>query len=496
MLRVIVLMIMATAAPGSAPAPKAHHLTFADITNAAGVAGPHHYGGHGIGWADVTNDGKPDGYITMNFKPIHMAELFYRNIDGTRFREEASDRGIASFDAGSHGVVWADLDNDGDYDLVNGSYERNHVFENDGTGHFIDRTKDVGILDVSRGTRGIVAFDFDNDGDLDVFCNNWAADNEANEFYRNDGNLRLTPIDNGLGCVVGVQGVTEGDYDNDGDMDLLLCRGFGNDGPLTLMCNTSGTFSPVVAAGFDATANRQDGATWVDVNNDGWLDVHVMNGNVAGIGRAWLFINDKNGRTFTAKPVPVGPGFMAGFEDLDNDGDWDMVYAGDNKTYLNDGASSFRPTASFPIQPGKDPRSVAFADIDNDGDMDFLYTHKRGFNRLIRNDLSRSGNWIKVKIVSPTGQAGAFGAKVTTYESGFLGEPAKRISFREARSQEGYLAQNEPVLHFGIADRSGVDVEVRFLDGTVLRRTRVGANRLVVLGPCSTSSSISQPHRR
>ena len=76
--------------------------------------------------------------------PKDMPELFYRNINGTSFAEEAQSRGIDNFDDGSHGGVWADFDNDGDYDLFNGSYNRNRIYENNGTGSFSDKTSSSG----------------------------------------------------------------------------------------------------------------------------------------------------------------------------------------------------------------------------------------------------------------------------------------------------------------------------------------------------------------
>jgi len=452
-------------------------LNFTNITDSAGVAGPHYgkkqYGGHGIQWADVTGDGKPDMYVTMVFRQ-KMPELFYRNIDGARFAEEAEKRGINSFDCGSHGGVWGDLDNDGDYDLLNGATgcDRNRVFENDGKGFFTDRTIGSGMLDVPLGTRGQVLFDFDLDGDLDIFCNNWSGEGEVNEFYRNEGNFKFTSINNGLAIASGVQGTTEGDFDNDGDLDILLCRGFGDDGPLILMRNTNGKFSRVPDPIFELTAPGQNGAVFCDVNNDGWLDIHPM------CRKSKLFINNKKG-TFTEKTIPSGPGFMAGFEDLDNDGDWDMVYAGDTKVYLNDGSGNFTASNTFDLGKSNDPRAVAFADIDNDGDMDFFYSRKRSYNRLIRNDLTDGGNWLKIRLTSKAGQAGAFGAKVKTYEPGHAGDPVHMIAFREARSQEGYMGQNDPVLHFGLGKRNKVDVQVTFLDGTVITKRIVSPNQTI-----------------
>ncbi len=457
-------------------------LAFTDITSSSGTGGPNWFGGHGVEWADVTGDGRPDFYVTMNFD-TNMGELFYRNINGGTFAEEANARGIYNYDSGSHGGVWADLDNDGDYDLVNGSYERNRAYENNGSGYFTDRTLTCGFENVNLGTRGTLAFDFDKDGDLDVFCNNWGP-SEQNEFYRNNGNWTFTRIDNGLRNISGVQGVTEGDYDNDGDLDLLICQGYGTmggqDGPIMLMRNTGGNFTNVTAAaGLNATTTGQQGAVFCDVNNDGWLDIHIQRGT----NDSQLYINNKNG-TFTQVSVPSGPGFMAGFADLDNDGDWDMVYPGDNKVYLNDGSGTFIASATFSPGTINDPRCVAFADIDDDGDVDFFYAQKRTYNRMIRNDLSGGGNWLKIKLTGENGQAGAFGAKVKTYNAGYAGQAAHLISFREARSNEGYLGQNDPVLHFGVGNRTAVDVQVTYLvSGSTMTFSNVPVNQTLGTQP-------------
>jgi len=452
-------------------------LAFTDITSSSGTGGPGYYGGHGVMWADVTDDARPDFYVTMNFQPTNMAELFYRNLNGSSFAEEAATRGIDDYDTGSHGGVWGDVDNDGDYDLVNGGFDRNRVFENTGAGYFTDRTSGSGFENVNNGTRGTLMFDFDKDGDLDVFCNSWGPLGEDNEFYRNNGGWSFTRIDNGLRNIGGVQGTTEADFDNDNDLDLLVCKGYGDDGAIMAMRNSGGNFTNVTSSiGLNGTTNNQQGATFCDINNDGWLDLHVQQDS----NNSQLYTNDGDG-TFTSKSVTNGPGFMAGFEDLDNDGDWDMVYPGDNKVYLNDGNGNFTPSANFSTGTINDPRAVAFADMDNDGDMDFFYAQKRTYNILIRNDLSNGGNWLKVRLISPDGQAGAFGAKVKTYDAGHAGEAGYMISFREARSQEGYLGQNEPVLHFGVGLRISVDIEVSFLDGTVMTQNNVTVNQTILV---------------
>ena len=464
-------------------------LGFTDVTATAGVAGPSAFGGHGIHFADVTGDGRPDMYVTMIWPSAgDMPDLFYRNADGTNFPEEGVSRGIDSFDCGSHSGVWADLDNDGDYDLINGptGCDRMRVYQNDGAGNFTDRTAGSGLEDLPLGRRADLAFDYDNDGDLDIFGNGWGPNDEDNELYRNNGNWTFTRVHNGLTLADGAQGASEGDYDNDGDLDLLLCSWTGENKTLRLFRNDGGiSFTNVTNGMFDATDDfgKQDGVTWADVDNDGWLDIHVQEGDLGGQGNAWLYINDQDG-TFTLAPsVPQGPGFMAGFEDIDNDGDWDMVYAGGDRIYLNDGSGNFTASSTFGLGTINDPRAVAFSDIDDDGDMDLFYAQKRTYNMLVRNDLSTGGgrDHLNVRLISPAGQAGAFGAKVKIYEAGHAGELAYLVCFREARSQEGYLGQNDPVLHFGLGQRTAVDVEVTFLNGAVLTQGSVAANQTILL---------------
>ena len=96
---------------------------FTDITLPAGTGGPTErgrLGGHGAMFADVDDDGRADLYITMIFNNP-MPDLFFHNLDGRRFASEGKSRRIADFDGGSHGACFADLDNDGDYDLFNGT---------------------------------------------------------------------------------------------------------------------------------------------------------------------------------------------------------------------------------------------------------------------------------------------------------------------------------------------------------------------------------------
>ena len=151
----------------------------------------------------------------------------------------------------------------------------------------------------------------------------------------------------------------------------------------------------------------------------------------------------------------------------------------DSALFINDGSGSFSRGQSVPVPEILDPRAVAFADIDNDGDLDLAIAAKRSRNWLVRNDYDGGNNWLKVQLVSPDDQAGAFGAKVMVYAAGDVG--GTLLGMREAKGNYGYLAQDEPVLHFGLGATTSVDVRVRFLDGTVADSLAVAANAVLLI---------------
>jgi hypothetical protein len=210
------------------------------------------------------------------------------------------------------------------------------------------------------------------------------------------------------------------------------------------------------------------------VNNDGHVDL-LLAGNDYG----HLYLNDGDGTFTHRQSFSATEGYMGGFADLDNDGDLDLVFAGDNRVWVNDGTGFFKASASFSFGALNDPRSIAFADIDNDGDLDFFVTQKFATNRMIRNDYTGGNRWLEVRLTSPQGQAGAFGAKVRAYVAG----TNTLIASREARGAYGYVAQDDPVLHFGLGAVQTVDIVVTFVDGSQRAVNGVATNRLITVGP-------------
>ena len=453
-------------------APQSSSLSFTDITTSAGTGGPASAtGGHGAMFADATGDGRPDLYITMIWNNP-MPDLFFRNKGNNQFADEGASRGIDDYDGGSHGACWADLDNDGDYDLFNGTTwipsNSNNVFRNDGSGFFTDVTPSV-IRNRQEVTRGVLTFDMDGDGDLDLFCvTNYQGSNdpagEKNEIYRNDGGFSFTAVSGGaLETAPAGQGAIDTDYDGDGDIDVFAANRTGDVN--ILRNNGSGNFTKIAPSSIGISHRAGDGITTADIDNDGDLDLLLAGDNV---GR--LYRNTGGGNFTYLRQFSNTDGYMGAFGDLDNDGDLDLVFAGDNVSYLNDGSGAFSTGPSVPVSGINDPRGNSFADIDGDGDLDIAVGCKRSRNWLLRNNFN-GGNWLKIRLTAPNGQAGAFGAKTRIFSGGTL------LGLRESRSNYGYLGQDDPVLHFGLGSRTSVDVEVTFLDGTKVTRSNVAANQ-------------------
>ena len=412
--------------------PAVGPLGFTNISAASGVAIPI-LGGHGVMFADVTDDLRPDLYITMNFNDP-LAELFLINQGAERFKEEGVMRGVNDFDVGSHGAAFADLDNDGDYDLINGATGENgapnNVFLNVGSGFFNDVTPPA-MSNRAEGTRALLAFDMDRDGDLDLFgVSGWLGSDdppgERNELYRNDGNLQWTAITSGaLFTAPAGQGATDTDFDGDGDVDILAANRAGDLN--VLRNNGTGTFSATDPDSLGIVHDAFGGVTSGDIDNDGDLDLLLV-GLEGAETVGYLYRNNGQGTFSFRRAFFDIDGYMGGFADLDNDGDLDLVFAGDDVSYVNNGTGTFSVGPTIPVGGINDPRAIAFADIDNDGDLDFAVGAKRSPNWLVRNDKD-SGNWLKVRLRSPQGQAGAFGAKIHLFamDAGntFLGMPGE-----------------------------------------------------------------------
>lgn len=236
---------------------------------------------------------------------------------------------------------------------------------------------------------GVSCYDWNKDGldDLTVGTNDGAA------IFLNNGST-LSAVDLGVMGSQETKGITWVDYDNDGDSDLLLTRFFG---PMSLYRNDGNlVFTEVTGnAGLNIPAPMPIyGASWGDINNDSWLDLYICNYSISS-GQTNLFYLNNGDGTFTecatARGIDNGSllSFQAVFIDLNSDGWQDIHIINDkdyaeNTFYLNDGTGHFTDaTAGTGLGIAIDAMSNSFSDFDNDGDFDLYVSNTVGNNLLI-----------------------------------------------------------------------------------------------------------------
>ena len=485
--RVVFLLLLGAEAFADGP------FRFTNVTASARFFSLPNHGGHGVQWADATGDGLADAYVTNIFAPNEdRPELFFVNQGGGAFSERALQAGVADdgfferLSEESHAAVFADFDNDGDYDLFNAhTWTGNHkLYRNDGAGNYLDVTANSGIEIDNREPRGVAAGDVDGDGILDLVVSAW--ENAPPQLYIGDGGLRFrrgTQFGR-RAAKLAIQGLMLVDFDGDNDLDLALTGHApvqDSIGPLALYANDGrGNFVDVTEASgirFGDVGGSINGWSFGDLDGDADLDAIVV-----AKARSRVYLNDGGGRFRFHQSIPRG-NFTAALADFDHDGDLDIYIGGTEAIFANDGHGGFNAHQGVGIVGvGNDGRGTAVADFDGDGDLDVAVASKRGPNTLFRNDTNDT-NWLRVELVGPNGQAGAFGAKVYVYDSRHVDEPAHLRGYREARGATGYCSQNEPVLHFGVEGGRAYEVKAVFPDGTFFIAKGVDAPALVVIDP-------------
>lgn len=177
---------------------------------------------HGSGWGDFDNDGDLDVYLTSNGNSL---SLFYVN-QGSTFLESAGPAGIGDLAGRGRAASWIDYDKDGLIDLfvsnAKGEQSPDKLFRNTGAGAFVDVSSASGLTDIVD-TIGNVWGDYDGDGDLDLVRTGGPL-----RLHRNNGDSTFTDVTAAAGLGNGTAntwGADFGDYDNDGDLDLYVSRG-------------------------------------------------------------------------------------------------------------------------------------------------------------------------------------------------------------------------------------------------------------------------------
>ena len=344
---------------------------FVDATARAGLTFTHQSGatpekrmvetfGSGVAWIDYDNDGFPDLYF-VNGAPGAPSALYHNNKDGT-FSDVTARAGLAGNLAPGvfkTGVAVGDYDNDGDLDLYVTALGPNTLYRNNGDGTFTDVTAAAGVAgDWTEWSTSTGFFDFDRDGDLDLYvvnyldyrlddstycglrkpgyrmyCHPSMFDGKADRLFRNNGDGTFTDVSKQAGIANPAGkglGVTFCDFDRDGDQDVYVA----NDTVRNFLYrnNGDGTFTDVAygaGVGFDGNGKPQAGmgVDCADIDGNGFPDIFVTNFSEE---LNTLYVNHGDG-TFDDGTVAAGLrsgfvplGFGTKFYDVDSDGDLDI----------------------------------------------------------------------------------------------------------------------------------------------------------------------------
>jgi hypothetical protein len=419
---------------------------------------------------DYDGDGDQDLYL-LNYGP----NVFYRNDGDGTFTDVTDALGLAGpdtlngFTKWSVGAAFWDYDGDGDADIFVCNFlafdpdyvspatpdgmphpseydgQASTLYRQEADGRFRDVTREAGMYRPEAMCMGVTAFDFDDDGDLDLFQGN---DHQENFLFLNDGGGRFREVGRASGVVVNDQGFptgsmhgTIGDVDGDGLIDMFV-------------------------------TDLRHGSLYRNVGEGLFIDITRATG-LAGVFRgkgAWA----------------------AALFDFDNDRDLDIFSANGVAEELidqypllveNDGTGRFRnvgPDLAPYFGEKRSGRAAAVWDYDDDGDLDIMVSHidLRATPALLRTDGGNRNHWLGVTLVGAGGPASAIGARVVV-------EAGDRRQVLVNQWATSYLSNHDPRLHIGLGGSNRVDrLEIRWPSGAteVLRDIRADRYVTVVEG--------------
>jgi hypothetical protein len=333
--------------------------------------------------------------------------------------------------------------------------EPDHLFRNNGDGTFTDTSARAGVADAAGLYGfGVAFFDFDDDGKPDLFV---ANDSTPNYLYRNRGDGTFQDVSYASGAALDEagheqahMGVAVGDYDNDGRDDLHVTN-FADDSNVLYHNDGGGLFTDVsyrAGIALPSVPFLGWGTSFLDYDNDGWLDLFVANGHV----------------------YPIADQF-----------DWNTSYRQRVLLFRNlkGRFAEVAGSAGAALSVPRSSRGLAAGDIDNDGDVDVVINNIDGTPTLLRNDGgSKAGHWLTVRLLGDPARKcprDAIGSVVYCTAGGLR----RRGEVASGRSQ---ISQSDLRVHFGLAAATAVDrLEVRWANGTTVAYDVPAVDRLLVI---------------
>jgi hypothetical protein len=438
-----------------------HDGTFTDVTEGAGLA--HSGWGQGVCVGDYDNDGNEDLFVTYYGKNV----LYHNNGNGT-FSDVSEKAHVSGNGAWSTGCAFVDYDRDGKLDLLVATYvdfdlktapapgerascmwkgvavmcgprglpwSRNILYHNNGDGSFEDVTTKAKI-DQTNGHYGfsVSTFDFDDDGWPDIYV---ACDSTPSILYRNNHDGTFTDVAVTAGAAFNEDGKeqagmgsTIGDYNGDARLDIFKTN-FSDDTATLYRNNGDGTFDDVTfPAGLGLyTKYLGWGTMFLDVDNDGWPDLLLINGHV--------------------------------YPEVDSQ-HLGSDYREPRILYHNKGNGTFEDisaSAGPAITSAASGRGLAIGDLWNDGRISAVISNLNAPVSLLVNQERSSNHWIAFKTVGTKSNRDGIGAKIRV-------KAGERILVDEVRSGSSYVSNNDMRVHFGLGAVSKPEwVEVRWPSG-------------------------------
>ncbi|MCP4631443.1 MAG: T9SS type A sorting domain-containing protein [candidate division Zixibacteria bacterium] len=431
---------------------------FVNVADSIGLGGRLNV--RGIAVFDANNDGWDDLFLACNSPRNYL----FINQGGEYFIDQTTEYGVYSTELKSSTVSVADLNNDDFLDLL--------VVQNDGdtipmlymnqNGEFFnDIAEEAGLIFEFGGCAGNF---ISNRGKsvIDI----WAS----SSYFAHNGDITFIEITErvGLGGQSDLLAADFVDIDNDMDMDLLL----------SYRHNQYGNFFRYEDS-FYVNINENNnlgyipssyGSSFGDYDNDGDPDLYILN----GLGENTLFENDGSGYLID-RTEESGTGAReycrnANWGDIDNDGDLDLIVGVNEErrpfVYTYEGSHVFLDRShQFGIVDITEGWGAALGDYDNDGDLDIFMPGLDEFANIVYRNETNNNDYIKFKVVGPTVNRAAIGAKVFLYECGHLYDPEYLLGSRYVQSLTGPQSMSSQIVHFGVPGEGPFDALALFING-------------------------------
>ena len=427
----------------------------------------------GVAIGDFDNNGFDDIYISRK----GTANSLFVNYGNFQFVEKAVELGVAD-EGNTIASVWIDYDNDGDLDLFCANKnEASKLYKNQ-NGQFTDVSSEMGISG-GGNINSLNVVDFDNDGDLDIYIARFL---DENILYRNEGNGFVNYIaPSGINNPERSMGAIFFDYDNDGDQDLYQTQD-GNDGNLFYR-NDGGYFTDITAQTNTGYKGQGMGVDVGDINQDGLVDIYFTNlhENVLLVQNDFGNFNEYPESVFQ----DVGMAWGTNLFDSNNNQHLDLYIANDshyntpsgfinNKMILNEGNMNFVCTNEVDeLQNMYASYGSAVGDFDNDGLLDLVVCNVGSDGNQIFQNTSSVSNYVTIKLEGTKSNRQGVGAKVKLYA-------ADKNWTKELIAGSSFCSQNSSKIHFGLSEIDAIDkIEIIWPSGLLQEITNPPINQLL-----------------